>query len=114
MNLSHKHDQAFFNFLSETKELYNIYMTQGKRYRDAIKLFQVNSQFLEFITQILKELDSNSINHSDLVSLANHLISWKKQFSRHQHSQSFKTNDKFFFVSEVCFPSQSVDNLLSR
>ena len=114
MNLPHKHEQALFHFLKQTKELSNIYMTQGKRYGDALELFEVNSRFLESITQILKEVDNNSINHSDLVALANHLISWKKQFLRHQHSQSFKSNDKFFFVSKVCFPSQSVDNLLSR
>ena len=114
MDFKHKHEKVFIHFLIQTKELYNIYMTQGKRYRDALELFKVNSRFLEFITQILTEVDSNSTDQSDLVALANHLISWKKQFLRHQQSQSFNTNDKFFFVSKVCFPSQSVDNLLSR
>jgi len=114
MNLPHNHYQAFYDLLTQIKALYNIYMTQGKRYSDALHLFSVNSQFLEFATQILKEVDSNAIDYSDLDSLANYLASWKKQFSRHEPSHSFKINDVFTLVREFDSPFQSVDNFLKR
>tara|TARA_Y100001968_G_scaffold317880_1_gene347417 strand:+ start:1359 stop:1718 length:360 start_codon:yes stop_codon:yes gene_type:complete len=114
MNIALKYGQAFIHFLTQTKELYDVYMTHGKRYKDALNLFEVDLRFLEFVTQILKKIDSNSIDHSDLASLANYLISWKRKFLMHQRSQLFKSNETFFFVSNICFPSQSIDNFLSR
>ena len=90
---------------NRSKQCYQDYLSQGKRFAQAKHLKQANLALYQELTEL--EQDAPSKIQAEIKKIKKHLDTWLSLWRQHKEQTQAKDNDEFVFENKDRFPFEA-------